>query len=179
MRRKPSRLAAWEVEVTGLSADTAGIRREEGTFVSPALHVQHYVIDPEDGKAYELLRIQGFTPESPAATHVFLQISRNYAIDDDRIGEFLRTMFHEWAERDAAVLDKIQCRLGEPGEPRCDINVKADRAAVRARRIAMEMVGASGIIGRKCCLGICEHQCVKLRSSLSRDRGDIRQRTWL
>ncbi|MGO9035220.1 Rieske 2Fe-2S domain-containing protein [Mycobacterium sp.] len=136
----PSRLAAWEAEVTGLSADTAGIRREEGTFVSPALHVQHYVIDPEDGKAYELLRIQGFTPESPAATHVFLQMARNYAIDDDRIGEFLRTMFHEWAERDAAVLEKIQCRLGERGEPRRDINVRADRAAVRARRIAMEMV---------------------------------------
>jgi hypothetical protein len=42
--------------------------------------------------------------------------------------------------RDAAVLEKIQHRLGERGEPRRDINVRADRAAVRARRIAMEMV---------------------------------------
>jgi vanillate O-demethylase monooxygenase subunit len=136
----PSRLAAWEAEVTGLPADTAGLRREEGTFVSPALHVQHYAIDPEAGKTYDLLRIQGFTPESPEATHVFLQMARNYASDDDRVGDFLRTMFHEWAERDAAVLEKIQCRLGEDTAPRRDINVKADRAAVRARRIAMEMV---------------------------------------
>src|SRR5271156_2110095 len=136
----PGRLAAWEAEVTGLSADTAGIRREEGTFASPALHVQHYVIDPEDGKAYELLRIKGFPPKSPATTHVFLQMARNYAIDDDRIGEFLRTMFREWADRDAAVLEKIQRRLGERGEPRRDINGRADRAAARARRIAMEMV---------------------------------------
>jgi vanillate O-demethylase monooxygenase subunit len=136
----PSRLAAWEAEITDLPADTSGTRREEGTFVSPALHVQHYVIDPEGGKPYELLRIQGFTPESPQATHVFLQMARNFATDNDRVGEFLRTMFHEWAMRDAAVLETIQRRLGEATEPRRDINVKADRAAVRARRIAMEMV---------------------------------------
>jgi phenylpropionate dioxygenase-like ring-hydroxylating dioxygenase large terminal subunit len=136
----PSRLATWEADVTGLSADTASIRREEGTFVSPALHVQHYVIDPDDGKAYELLRIQGFTAESPTATHVFLQMARNFAIDNAEAGEFLRTMFHEWAIRDAAVLETIQRRLGEDTVPRRDINVKADRAAVRARRIAMEMV---------------------------------------
>ncbi|MGH3551602.1 MAG: Rieske 2Fe-2S domain-containing protein [Mycobacterium sp.] len=136
----PSRLAPWEAEVTGLPAETAGIRREEGTFVSPALHVQHYAIDPEGGNTYDLLRIQGFTPESPGATHIFLQMARNYATDNDGVGEFLRTMFHEWALRDAVVLETIQRRLGEETVPRRDINVKADRAAVRARRIAMEMV---------------------------------------
>jgi vanillate O-demethylase monooxygenase subunit len=136
----PSRLAAWEAEVTGLPAETSGNRREEGTFVSPALHVQHYAIDPEDGKTYDLLRIQGFTPKSPATTHIFLQMARNYATDNDGAGEFLRTMFHEWAERDADVLEAVQHRLEEDTVPRRDINVKADRAAVRARRIAMEMV---------------------------------------
>jgi phenylpropionate dioxygenase-like ring-hydroxylating dioxygenase large terminal subunit len=136
----PSRLASWEAEATGLSADVSGARREEGTFVSPALHVQHYAIELDDGGTYELLRIQGFTPESPEATHVFLQMARNYATDNDGAGEFLRTLFHEWAVRDAAVLETIQRRLGEETGLRRDINVKADRAAVRARRIAMEMV---------------------------------------
>jgi hypothetical protein len=136
----PSRLAPWEAEITGLPVDTAGSRREEGTFVSPALHVQHYVIAPEDGKGHELLRIQGFTPESPEATHVFLQLARNFAAEDARVAEFLRNMFHEWAIRDSVVLETIQHRLGEETVPRRDINVKADRAAVRARRIAMEMV---------------------------------------
>jgi vanillate O-demethylase monooxygenase subunit len=49
-------------------------------------------------------------------------------------------MFHEWALRDAAVLETVQGRLGEELEPRRDVNVKADRAAVRARRVAQEMV---------------------------------------
>ena len=136
----PSRLAPWEAEITGLPVDTAGSRREEGTFVSPALHVQHYVIAPEAGKAHELLRIQGFTPESPEVTHVFLQMARNFANENAHVAEFLRTMFHEWATRDSVVLETIQRCLGEETVPRRDINVKADRAAVRARRIAMEMV---------------------------------------
>lgn len=135
-----SRLAPWEAEITGLPPDTVGIRREEGTFVSPALHVQHYVIAPDEGKDHELLRIQGFTPESQGATHVFLQMARNFAIDTTEVGEFLRTMFHEWAMRDSVVLETIQRRIGEETMPRRDINVKADRAAVRARRIVMEMV---------------------------------------
>jgi vanillate O-demethylase monooxygenase subunit len=67
-------------------------------------------------------------------------MARNYATDNARAAEFLRAMFHEWAMRDAAVLETIQRRLGEEAVPRRDINVKADRAAVRARRIAMEMV---------------------------------------
>lgn len=136
----PSRLAPWEADITGLPADTRGSRREEGTFVAPGLHVQHYVIDLEAGTTHQLLRIQGFTPESPQATHVFLQMARNFATDDGRVAEFLRSMFHDWAMRDSVVLETIQARLGERGEPRRDINVKADRAAVRARRIAMEMV---------------------------------------
>jgi vanillate O-demethylase monooxygenase subunit len=109
-------------------------------FVSPALHVQHYAIEPEQDRAYGLLRIQGFTPESPGVTHVFLRMARNFATDDGKVGEFLRTFFHDWAMRDTGVLQTIQQRLDEDIYPRRDINVKADRAAIRARRIAMEMV---------------------------------------
>jgi phenylpropionate dioxygenase-like ring-hydroxylating dioxygenase large terminal subunit len=135
-----ARLADWEAEATGLSRDTECVRREEGTFVSPTLHVQRYTIEASDNPAFELMRVQGFTPESPAATHVFLQIVRNYATDRAVVAEHLRTMFHEWALRDAPVLETVQLRLGDEAEPRRDINVKADRAAVRARRVAQAMV---------------------------------------
>ncbi|MBN3456043.1 Rieske 2Fe-2S domain-containing protein [Mycobacterium sp. DSM 3803] len=136
----PSRLAAWETQATGLPADTTGIRREEGIFVSPALHVQRYVIEPADAAPRQLLRVQGFTPESPGVTHIFLQMARDYAIDDDAVGKFLATMFHEWAERDAVALETVQRRRDEDALPRREFNVKADRAAVRARRIALDMV---------------------------------------
>ncbi|WP_458319134.1 Rieske 2Fe-2S domain-containing protein [Mycolicibacterium brisbanense] len=145
----PSRLATWETEATGLPADTSGIRREEGMFVTPALHTQRYVIEPADDTPRQLLRIQGFTPESPGVTHVFLQMARDYATDDDAVGKYLASMFHDWAERDAEVLEGMQDLIDEDGagamstetaQPRREFNVKADRAAVRARRIALDMV---------------------------------------
>jgi vanillate O-demethylase monooxygenase subunit len=67
-------------------------------------------------------------------------MARNFAIDSAHVAEFLSTMFHEWATRDSVVLETVQRSLGEETANRRDLNVKADRAAVRARRIAMEMV---------------------------------------
>ena len=135
-----ARLADWEAEATGLPRDIECLRREEGTFVSPALHVQRYTIEPSGQPAFELVRVQGFTPESATTTHVFLQMVRNYATDRAVVADHLQTMFTEWAARDASVLETVQRRLGEEVQPRRDINVKADRAAVRARRVAQAMV---------------------------------------
>jgi vanillate O-demethylase monooxygenase subunit len=135
-----ARLADWEAEATGLPRDTEFARREAGTFVSPALHVQLYAIDAEGGRSYELLRVQGFTPETPTATHVFLRVVRNYATDRAVVADHLHAMLHEMAVRDAAVLETVERQLGEELAPRRDMNVKADRAAVRARRVAQAMV---------------------------------------
>ncbi|MBB3036914.1 Rieske 2Fe-2S domain-containing protein [Hoyosella altamirensis] len=136
----PTRPASWEMDVAGLAADTKLPRVEEGIFVSPALHVQRYIVDPDGEKPYVLLRVQGFTPESHGATHVFLQIQRNYAIADDRVTVYLRTMFHEMGKRDQDVLETVQQQLDQETRPRRDLNFKADRAAIRARRIAQQMV---------------------------------------
>jgi len=135
-----ARLADWEAEATGLPRETECTRREHGRFVSPAMHVQGYAIDADGTRSHEHIRVQGFTPETPAATHVFVQIARNYATDRAVVADHLSSMFGEMAMRDAAVLEAVQRRLGEEVEPRRDINVKADRAAVRARRVAQAMV---------------------------------------
>jgi vanillate O-demethylase monooxygenase subunit len=135
-----ARLADWEAEATGLPRDTECRRREEGTFVSPALHTQRYTIEPAGQPAFELVRVQGFTPESATATHVFLRMVRNYATDRAVVAEHLQKMFDAWAARDATVLERLQRSMtGDPGNRR-DVNVKADRAAVRARRVARSMV---------------------------------------
>ena len=135
-----ARLADWEAEATGLPRDSEYARREHGTFVSPALHVQGYTIEAEDGQSHEHLRIQGFTPEDPTTTHVFQRIARNYATDREVVADHLRAMFHEMAGRDTTVIEEVQRTMGAEVEPRRDINVKADRAAVRARRVAQAMV---------------------------------------
>jgi vanillate O-demethylase monooxygenase subunit len=135
-----ARLADWEAEATGLPRDTECARREQGTFVSPALHVQRYTIEPDGQSPFELLRVQGFTPETATATHVFLRMVRNYATDRAVVADHLQTMFNEWAGRDASVLEALQRGILDEPIPRRDVNVKADRAAVKARRVALSMV---------------------------------------
>jgi vanillate O-demethylase monooxygenase subunit len=135
-----ARLADWEAEATGLPRDTVCARTEQGTFVSPGLHVQRYAIEPEGQRPFELVRIQGFTPDGPYATHVFLRIARSYATDRTVVAGHLQAMFAAMAERDAAVLEMAQGSLRADRERRRDLNVKADRAGVRARRVAEAMV---------------------------------------
>ncbi|GAC1383179.1 MAG: aromatic ring-hydroxylating dioxygenase subunit alpha [Marmoricola sp.] len=133
-------LAPWEAQVSGLDSDEAFGRKETGTFVTPGLHKQTYTITGSDGPELELVRTHAFTPVSAGATHVFLQISwRGTAVSPDA-GAHLAAVFHEMADRDTAVLETVQRCLDEDPPSRRYVNVKADRAAVRARRIMQAMV---------------------------------------
>lgn len=133
-------LAPWEAAVSGLDSAAAFGRRETGTFVTPGLHRQTYSILDGDGPVCELVRLHGFTPVSDGLTRVFLQLAwRGSAVADDA-GDRLRDVFHAMAERDAAVLETMQRCLDEDGAPRRYVNVKADRAALRARRIVQSMI---------------------------------------
>ncbi len=133
-------LAPWEALVSGLDSDESFGRKETGTFVTPGLHKQTYTITGSDGPELELVRTHGFTPESSGATHVFLQISWRGTAVSSEAGAQLAGVFHEMADRDSAVLETVQRCLDEDAESRRYVNVKADRAAVRARRIIQSMV---------------------------------------
>lgn len=133
-------LAPWEAQVSGLDSAESFGRRETGTFVTPGLHKQTYTITGSEGPELDLVRTHGFTPESAGTTHVFLQISwRANAVSPDA-GAQLAAVFREMADRDIAVLETMQRCLDEDTTPRRYINVKADRAALRARRIVQTMV---------------------------------------
>lgn len=133
-------LARWESAVSGLDSAEAFSRRETGTFVTPGLHRQTYTIGRADGPVFELVRLHGFTPETERSTHVFLQLAwRGTAVAVDA-GPRLAEVFHAMAERDSAVLETVQRCLDEDQAPRRYVNVKADRAALRARRIVQSMI---------------------------------------
>jgi vanillate O-demethylase monooxygenase subunit len=135
-------LAPWEAEASGLDTAEAFGRRETGTFVTPGLHRQTYTITGAEGPVFELVRLHGFTPLARGSTRVFLQLAwRGTAVAGDadrRLGE----VFHAMADRDTAVLETMQRCLDEDEDetPRRYVNVKADRAAVRARRIVQSMI---------------------------------------
>lgn len=133
-------LAPWESAVSGLESTEAFSRRETGTFVTPGLHRQTYTISNADGPLLELVRLHGFTPESERSTHVFLQVAwRGVAVAADA-GPRLAEVFHMMADRDTVVLETVQRCVNEDEPARRYVNVKADRAAIRARRIVRSMI---------------------------------------
>lgn len=133
-------LAPWEAEASGLDSAESFGRRETGTFVTPGLHRQTYTISGAEGPLFELVRLHGFTPLAEGSTRVFLQLAwRGAAVSPDA-GPRLTKVFHAMADRDSAVLETMQSCLDEDETPRRYFNVKADRAAIRARRIVQSMI---------------------------------------
>jgi phenylpropionate dioxygenase-like ring-hydroxylating dioxygenase large terminal subunit len=67
----PAPLVDWQAKATGLPRDRPFVQRESGTFVSPAMHVDHMdVLTPQGDRgpdAYEKVFIRAFTPEAPTS----------------------------------------------------------------------------------------------------------------
>ena len=132
-------LAGWQVDATGLDSGLSYKHREGGTFVSPAIHRQYWEIEAPDGKAYTTTRTHGITPEKDTSTHVFMQGSRNYALDSDKVTAGLKSFLDEVAQRDTSILEMASDHAGYDGW-RGGVEFQADAAALRARRIVGVML---------------------------------------
>jgi hypothetical protein len=135
----PAPLADWEAEATGLPRDGVYARRESGTFLSPAAHVQRWAIDGGNGTVYENARVQAFTPETPDSTHVFLHGAHDYSTDRKVVTEHLRAFLDRVSADDKEVLETVQVHGGYDEWVR-GVRVKADGAALKARRIVSTML---------------------------------------
>jgi phenylpropionate dioxygenase-like ring-hydroxylating dioxygenase large terminal subunit len=134
-----AQLVDWEADATGLDRGRTYKRREGGTFVSPAMHRQYWEIEGPDGQVYTTTRTHGITPETETSTHVFMQASRNYRLDDDAVTAGLRSFLNEVARRDTSILEMASNHSGYDGW-RGGVEFQADAAALRARRIVGVML---------------------------------------
>jgi phenylpropionate dioxygenase-like ring-hydroxylating dioxygenase large terminal subunit len=132
-------LTDWQADATGLDRALTYKHSEGGTFVSPAMHRQYWAIEAPDGKVYITTRTHGITPETETSTHVFMQGSRNYALDSDEVTTGLRAFLAEVARRDTSVLEMASNHSGYDGW-RGGVEFQADAAALRARRIVGVML---------------------------------------
>jgi phenylpropionate dioxygenase-like ring-hydroxylating dioxygenase large terminal subunit len=149
-------LAKWEADATGLDTARGYSRRESGTFASPAMHIQRWEIEA-DGAKYSNVRTHAITPEKPTSTHVFMQASRNYALERDSVTTALQSFVDELIRRDTTILEAAASRVGYDGW-KSSVEFQADAAALRARHIVEVMLAKEA--GRS-----------KLRPGLSTVRG--------
>lgn len=132
-------LADWEAEATGLDRSGTYTRREKGTFASPAMHIQRWTIGRDDDTVFSHIRTHAITPESPSTTHVFMQLSRNYAAESEAVTTVLQSVLDEVVRRDTEVLETAAAHAGYDGW-RSGIEFRADAAVLRARRIVAVML---------------------------------------
>ncbi|MCV7301308.1 aromatic ring-hydroxylating dioxygenase subunit alpha [Mycobacterium barrassiae] len=132
-------LAGWQADATGLDPGPPYKHREGGTFVTPAIHRQYWEIEAPNGTVYTTTRTHGITPETETSTHVFMQSSRNYAIDSNEATGRLRSFLDGVSRRDASILEMASEHSGYDGW-RGGVEFQADAAALRARRIVGVML---------------------------------------
>jgi phenylpropionate dioxygenase-like ring-hydroxylating dioxygenase large terminal subunit len=131
-------LAQWEADATGLDPAGRYLRRESGTFASPAMHIQRWEIDA-DAQRYTNIRTHAITPETASSTHVFMQASYNYGLDSQTVATTLQALVDKLVDRDTVILEKAAARVGYDGW-RAGVEFQADAAALRARRIVAVML---------------------------------------
>jgi phenylpropionate dioxygenase-like ring-hydroxylating dioxygenase large terminal subunit len=135
-------LADWEAEATGLDAAGSYTRRESGTFASPAMHIQRWDLEA-DGTKYANVRTHAITPETGAATHVFMCASYNYARNDETVATRLRSLVGTLVDRDTVILERVAAHTSYDGW-RSGTEFQADAAALRARHIAVMLAKEAG-----------------------------------
>jgi phenylpropionate dioxygenase-like ring-hydroxylating dioxygenase large terminal subunit len=131
-------LAQWEAEATGLDPAGRYSRRENGTFASPAMHIQRWEIETE-GRRYTNIRTHAITPETASSTHIFMEASRNYQLEDDTVTATLRSLVNKLVDRDTVILERACAHVGYDGW-QDSVEFQADAAALRARRIVAVML---------------------------------------
>jgi phenylpropionate dioxygenase-like ring-hydroxylating dioxygenase large terminal subunit len=147
----PGPLPDWQIEATGLDPNGMYVLQERGTFVSPAVHINHFDITvPSDRvgdrggtdhqPVYAKPYVRGFTPEEVGRTHVFYWVARNYALERSEVTDHLRAVHEKLLREDKEVVELTQAHAARYGGESDLTLVNADVAAVRAHEIVSRML---------------------------------------
>lgn len=143
-----SPLAEFYAVPSGIDTGHPTDRIEWGRFVSPAIHVSGVDITPpgpehqrDDGQPYSLRFTHVTTPESSTRTHYFWTVARNHGREPEAIAALARSVAAAFDE-DRVILEAIQRQIDESPDSDSwrEISVKADRAALTARRILAKVL---------------------------------------
>lgn len=90
--------------------------------------------------------VHGITPETDNTTHYFGIVTRNYAIDDDKLSDFLRWQIDRVRSEDVESLEAVERVADSHASPKIEISTKVDEGALKARRIIRKLMTAESQI---------------------------------
>jgi phenylpropionate dioxygenase-like ring-hydroxylating dioxygenase large terminal subunit len=139
-------LASYEAQPMGVAAGTKVRRTDWGTFASPACNVSGNDIEVAATEAgtYKLVTVHCTTPVSPNRTHYWWLFAQNYGQHIPNLKEDLAALLIAAFKQDKEILEAIQETRDRElrGDSAPEVIVRADRAAVEARRIVERMLSA-------------------------------------
>jgi phenylpropionate dioxygenase-like ring-hydroxylating dioxygenase large terminal subunit len=140
----PTRLPPVWAKPTGLEHDHAA-RIATSEFVAPGLHVvsvQFYdsALPAQGRPRFEVRTCHVPTPETNGSTHYFIVHSRDFAVEDATVTEFMRGQLMAAFREDVEALGRLEAVLAEPDPERYEISVASDAAAVAMRKYLLQRV---------------------------------------
>lgn len=138
-------------EPAPLHRDTMGLdglvdRWQHEEFQAPGFHIIHVGVKPAGSPAEvacEYKVLNGITPETSTHTRYFWAVSRNYAVDDDDVGDTLRREVERVFLEDIAAIEAQEVMVATDRANMFEFNASADVGVVYARRIMHDLLSLS------------------------------------
>jgi vanillate O-demethylase monooxygenase subunit len=124
-------------------------RWQDVEYHAPCLYLLHSriapagVLPPEEGpddKAFHVEVTYGITPSTEHETLDFWMVSRDFALDDEEVTEFLATNNHTVVMQDVVALDLLEKVVEGEKENYQELSINIDTGALAARRILTKLV---------------------------------------
>jgi phenylpropionate dioxygenase-like ring-hydroxylating dioxygenase large terminal subunit len=139
----PAPLPAWQAEIVGSPLDTPYRTEQSGFFPSPAVWVDHWDAQAEDGTWVRLRFTHLVTPIDESSSRLLWAVSRDFALGNRAVDQYLDGIFTDYYDRviDAMEIAQEVLEIDGPGP---EVNVNADAVGLKIREIVSALLTAEG-----------------------------------
>lgn len=139
----PAPLPAWQAEIVGCALDTPYRTEQSGFFPSPAVWVDHWDAQAEDGSWIRLRFTHLVTPIDESSSRLLWAVSRDFALGNRAVDQYLDGIFTDYYDRviDAMEIAQEVLEIDGPGP---EVNVNADAVGLKVREIVAALLTAEG-----------------------------------
>jgi phenylpropionate dioxygenase-like ring-hydroxylating dioxygenase large terminal subunit len=139
----PAPLPAWQAEIVGCPLDTPYRTEQSGFFPSPAVWVDHWDAQAEDGTWIRLRFTHLVTPIDESSSRLLWAVSRDFALGNRAVDQYLDGIFTDYYDRVIDAMEIAQDVLEVDG-PGPEVNVNADAVGLKVREIVAALLTAEG-----------------------------------
>lgn len=136
-------LPAWQADMAKIANDRAWATIQEGYLPSPAVWIDHWDAQSETGDWLRLRFTQCVTPIDQRTSSLMWFVSRDFALDDRKATDTLKSMFDAYYGKVIEALTRAQ-RVIDVDGPGPEVNVSADAVGLKIREIVSELIAEQG-----------------------------------